>query len=98
MFDPTSRYAALEHATYTRADGTEVRYVRRRFCPQGEQLPLLVAVTVTDGERLDLITARTLGDPLQFWRVADANNALYPFDLLDEIGRELRVPVPQVRA
>ncbi len=97
MFDPTSRYYQLEQATYTRADGTEVRYVRRRFCPPGAALPLLVAVVVTEGDRLDLITARTLGDPLQFWRVADANNALYPFDLLAEVGRELRVPVPQVQ-
>ena len=97
MFDPTSRYYNLEEATYERADGEEVRYVRRRFCPQGEALPLLVEVTVEDGDRLDLITARTLGDPLQFWRVCDANDALYPFDLLDESGRILRVPVPQVQ-
>ena len=38
MFDPTSRYYQLEQATYTRADGTEVRYVRRRFCPPGAAL------------------------------------------------------------
>ena len=96
MFDPTSRYYGLEQATYTCRDGDEMRYVRRRFCPQGEHLPLLIEVTVTDGDRLDLLTARTLGDPLQFWRVCDANNALYPFDLLDETGRTLRVPIPQV--
>lgn len=95
MFDPTSRYYNLEESSYTRRDGEEVRYVRRRFCPQGERLPLLVEVTVVDGDRLDLLTARTLGDPLQFWRVCDANNALYPFDLMEEIGRTLRVSVPQ---
>lgn len=96
MFDPTSRYYNLELATYTRADGEEVRYVRRRFLPQGEDMPLLAEVTVIDGDRLDLITARNLGDPLQFWRVADANNAMHPVDLLEEPGRDLRVPVPQV--
>jgi hypothetical protein len=86
----------LEQATYTRSDGEEVRYVKRRFLPQGERMPLLATVTVNDGDRLDLITARTLGDPLQFWRLADANNTLYPADLTDEPGRQLRVPVPQV--
>jgi hypothetical protein len=95
MFDPTSRYYDLEEATYTRKDGEAVRYVRRRFCPQGQAMPLLVEVTVTDGDRLDLLAARTLGDPLQFWRVCDANNALNPFDLMTEIGDNLRVPVPQ---
>ena len=40
------------------------------------------------GDRLDLITARTLGDPEQFWRICDANDALDPDDLA-EPGRRL---------
>ncbi len=96
MFDHTSRYARIETATHERPDGLTVTYVRRRFLPQGERLPLLVEVTITDGDRLDLITARTLGDPEQFWRVADANNAMNPFDLTAEPGEILRVPIPQV--
>jgi len=96
MFDTTSRYYTLETATHTRSDGREITYVRRRFLRQGENLPLLVEVTVSDGDRLDLITARTLGDPEQFWRVADANNAMNPFDLTAEPGETLRVAVPQV--
>ncbi len=95
MFDVTSRYYNLEQATWVDANGETITYVRRRFLPQGEKMPLLVEVSVTDGDRLDLITARTLGDPLQFWRVADANNALHPWDLLDNVGRILRVPTPQ---
>jgi nucleoid-associated protein YgaU len=50
---------------------------------------------VTEGERLDQITARYLGDPEQFWRVADANNAMRPDDLTAEVGRTLRIPLPQ---
>jgi hypothetical protein len=96
MFEPTSRYYALETATLTAPDGRIIAYKRRRFLPQGESMPLLVEVTVTQGDRLDLITARTLGDPEQFWRVCDANNAMNPFDLTAEPGRTLRVPVPQV--
>jgi hypothetical protein len=98
MFDPTSRYAKKELATCTLADGSVVRYVRRRFCPAGEELPLLVEVTVQDGDRLDLMTHRTLGDALQFWRVCDANDAMNPCELLapERIGSPLRVPIPTI--
>lgn len=94
MFEPTSRYYALEDASLTIPDGHIITYKRRRFLPDGEKMPLLVEVTVTEGDRLDLITARTLGDPEQFWRICDANNAMNPSDLV-ELGRVLRVPVPQ---
>ena len=94
MFEPTSRYYALEDASITSLDGRVIAYKRRRFLLEGEKMPLLVEVTVTEGDRLDLITARTLGDPEQFWRVCDANNTMNPSDLI-EPGRILRVPVPQ---
>ena len=96
MFETTSRYAPLPTATHTDALGRTQTYVCRRFLPQGEQQPLLVEVTVTEGDRLDLIATRTLGDPLQFWRICDANDAMNPYDLTDEPGRVLRVSVPQV--
>jgi hypothetical protein len=95
MFTFTSRYYNLETVMLTLPDGRVVAYKRRRFLPQGELMPLLTEVSVTEGDRLDLITARTLGDPEHFWRVADANTAMNPFDLTAEIGRRLRVPVPQ---
>lgn len=95
MFEYTSRYYALETATYTTPDGRVIAYKRRRFLPQGKEMPLLVEVTVTQGDRLDLIAARTLGDPEQFWRVCDANDAMNPADLGAEPGRAVRVPVPQ---
>ena len=95
MFDPKSRYYKLPTATYVVADGEHILYKRRRFLPHGASMPLLAEVTVRDSDRLDLISYRTLGDPLQFWRVADANDAMNPSDLTDEPGRVLRIPVPQ---
>jgi len=95
MFEQRSRYYALDDASLTTPDGSVIAYKRRRFLPDGEKMPLLVEVTVTEGDRLDLITARTLGDPEQFWRICDANNAMNPSDLTAETGRVLRVPVPQ---
>lgn len=94
MFEQRSRYYALDDVSLTTADGRIIAYKRRRFLPDGEKIPLLVEVTVTEGDRLDLITARTLGDPEQFWRICDANNTMNPSDLI-EPGRVIRVPVPQ---
>ncbi|HEX2204988.1 MAG TPA: hypothetical protein VHG91_16885 [Longimicrobium sp.] len=98
MFDPTSRYAGLETAVHeTTGDDGEprpVRYVRRRFVPPPDGQATLVEHLVTQGERLDVITARYLADPTQFWRVCDANRALKPEELTEEIGRALRIALP----
>lgn len=94
MFEPSSRYYSLETATCTLPDGRTVAYKRRRFLPRGEEMDLLVEVTVTEGDRLDLIAFRTLGEPEIFWRICDANDAMNPFDLEAEPNRRLRVPVP----
>jgi nucleoid-associated protein YgaU len=94
MFADTSRYAPLETATLELPDGRTVRYQRRRFVPSGASLRRLTDVIVTEGDRLDLIAARTLGDPEQFWRICDANDALHPDELTRTVGRVLAVPVP----
>ena len=96
MFDSKSRYYSLQTVTHTTADGRSVAYVRRRFLPPADTLPTLAEVPVTDGDRLDLIAARTLGDPEQYWHVCDANNAMNPPELTAEAGRRLRIGLPTV--
>lgn len=95
MFEPTSRYYILETSTYVGPDGKHISYKKRRFLPKGQSMPTLVEVRLKQGERLDLITARSLGDPQQYWRVCDANNTNNPNELTDEVGRSIRVPIPQ---
>jgi hypothetical protein len=95
MFGPTSRYYNIETVTIASVDGRLIAYKRRRFLPQSDTFALLAEVTVTQGDRLDLITARTLGDAEQFWRVCDANQALDPFALTSEVGSTVRIPIPQ---
>lgn len=99
MFDHNSRYHHLEEAIYEGPDGRQIVYKRRRFLPQGETIPEMALIYVQAGDRLDLITARALGDPLQFWQVCDANNAMNPFDLVaeSEAGRAVRIPIPQFK-
>lgn len=93
-FPATSRYYGIPTASYAEPGGTPVAYLTRRFCPPADALSLLAMARVNPGERLDQLTARTLGDPTQFWRVADANQALDPWELAAP-GRALRVPVPR---
>ena len=95
MFDPNSRYFGIETAKLAKPDGQEVAYKRRRFLPRAERMPKLAEVTVVEGDRIDVITARLLSEPEQFWRIADANSAMDPQDLTGEPGRRLRIAVPQ---
>ncbi len=91
MFDPDSRYAPIETATHVMPDGREVRFVRRRFVPPADAGATLAEHPTTEGDRLDNVTARYLGDPLAFWRVCDANLVVHPAELTDEIGRRIRI-------
>lgn len=93
MFESTSRYYVLENATRTAADGRVVVYKRRRFLPQPAEMPVLAEVVVAPGDRLDVLSARILGDAEQFWRIADANGAMNPAELVATPGKTLRVAV-----
>jgi hypothetical protein len=94
-FPPTSRYAGLEIARIDLPDGRTVVYVRRRFVPQPERFATLTEHAVTEGERPDTIAADAFGDPERFWLLCDANRALRPQDLTAEIGRRLRLTMPE---
>lgn len=100
MFDQTSRYYKIETVsiTVTTGDGDlrEVRYLKRRFIPSSEGMTMLAEHKVAQGERLDNITARYLGDPAQFWRVADANNVLRPEELTEEIETVIKIALPNM--
>ena len=97
MFPVTSRYYGIDIATLDLPDGRTVSYLRRRFLPDGTKAIVLAKHTVAQGDRLDNVTARYLGDPEQFWLVCDANNAMRPDDLVAEsqIGHVLNIPLPQ---
>jgi hypothetical protein len=101
FFPPTSRYAPIETAKIEDAEGVETIYLRRRFVPPPERFALLTEHVVTQGERLDNITAQHLDDPEQFWRICDANRAMRPNDLVEhsdgqtKIGARLRITLPE---
>ncbi|HSI59403.1 MAG TPA: LysM domain-containing protein [Ideonella sp.] len=94
-FPPTSRYYGIETTSLTGPDGTPVAYLKRRFVPPASRFALLRLHTVSEGERLDAIAARELGDPLAFWRLCDANDAMRPDALTETLGRTLRIALPE---
>ena len=93
-FAPTSRYYSVPTLTMKLPDGRTVTYLQRRFVPDPSLFSTLTTYTVVQGDRLDRMTYSFLGDPLQFWRVADANGVLRPDDL-EEPGRTVRITLPQ---
>ena len=95
LFAPTSRYYRIDTATMETVDGKTIIYLRRRFVPPPERFELIQEHMVTEGDRLDNIAAHYLGDPEQFWRIADANNAMRCEELTEEIGRKLRITQPE---
>lgn len=75
-------------------NGRTVKYFGRRLLPDPDTLALLQEHEVAQGERLDHVAARYLGDAEQFWRLCDANGAMRPVEL-EEIGRRLRITLPE---
>ena len=97
MFDHTSRYYAIETATLTLPDGRRCRLQAPPLPAAGEEMPLLAEVAVAQGERLDLLAHRTLGDPLavlaHLRRQQRDGSAR---ELTDRAGpRRCAVPLPQ---
>jgi hypothetical protein len=95
LFIPTSRYYGINTETLVTPDGRTVIYLQRRFLPSPGQFQLLQQYTVVQGDRLDNIAAKYLGDPELFWQIADANGAMRPEELVKTIGRKLRITLPQ---
>ena len=93
-FPPNSRYNGLAPRKLTLPNGQEIAYLARRFIPPPESLALAREHAVVQGDRLDLLAARYLGDPEQWWKIADANLTLRPEELVDTPARTLRIALP----
>ncbi|MDB5028460.1 MAG: hypothetical protein JWO66_2149 [Candidatus Eremiobacteraeota bacterium] len=91
---PSSRYYGIDTTTIVE-QGVIVRYLLRRFVPPPERFVLLQVHTVAQGDRLDVVAARYLGDPTLFWRICDANRAMRADELTETVGRKLRITMPE---
>jgi nucleoid-associated protein YgaU len=94
-FPPNSRYNGVPLLTHALADGRSLPYLARRFIPPAGRFASMSTHRVVEGDRLDNLAARYLGDPEQYWRLCDANGALRPDELVEAIGRSLRIALPE---
>jgi nucleoid-associated protein YgaU len=96
-FPPDSRYYNSKTLQYTPPGGQPITYLARRFVPQpgAANFATVAQHTIKQGDRLDLIAAKYLGDPLLFWLVCDANGAIEPAALVATPGTVLQITTPQ---
>lgn len=92
---PNSRYFGAVPGTLTLADGREVSYLPRRFVPPPERFVTLELHRVERGERPDTVAFGVIGDAEQYWRIADANAVLHPAELTEQVGRAIRITLPE---
>jgi nucleoid-associated protein YgaU len=96
-FPTDSRYYASATLTYSTPGGQKITYLARRIVPQpgSPHFATIATHTVRQGDRLDLIAAKYLGDPLMFWLICDANGAIEPENLVATAGTVLNITTPQ---
>jgi nucleoid-associated protein YgaU len=87
-----------QRSRYRRKDSYRTRDSARSAEPiealsphQPEGMEVRRQHVVQAGERLDQIATRYYGDPLKYWLICDANEAIFPEDLLVP-GRILNIP------
>lgn len=96
-FPTDSRYYGAKTLSYTAPNGQLITYLAPRFVPQpgAPNFSTVATHTVTQGDRLDLLAAKYLGDPLIFWLICDANGAIRPNQLVETPGTVLNITMPQ---
>lgn len=96
-FPPTSRYATVGVSTYTRpappgGAPLPIAFLKRRLVPRPERFTTAYEYVCVERDRRDLVAATHLGDPLLWWRLADANGVIDPVTMTLPVGRRLRMP------
>jgi hypothetical protein len=88
------RYQASKQLTYMSPDGVTVTYLAPRILSAGSSVagPARAAVAASEVGRLDLVAYRTLGAAPQAWQLADANDAMDPFELVAFSGQTMALP------
>jgi hypothetical protein len=89
MFFKGSRYERVADAEVQDERERVVRYKKVRFIPETQAR---MGHVLNQGERLDLIAHRYYQDPERFWRICDANRAMWPDELVAEAGEVVLIP------
>jgi len=87
-----SRYAKVATLEITDSTGRTIQYKATRRIPDAQPRQ---AHKVRRGERLDHVAHRYFRDSERFWRICDANRAMWPDDLMDEPGERILIPASE---
>jgi hypothetical protein len=93
-YGPESRYYGLPLLSCATPGGGQVSYVSRRFIPPPGAFAQLQLYRVQQGDRVDVVAASLLGNPLSYWQLCDANLAVQPTDVTAEPGAFIVIPLP----
>ena len=88
MFDPNSRYADAEPFTVVAGPGRPVAVVPAFEPPLQELLGIHLRL---EGQRLDHLASRYLGDPTLWWRICELSNVMLP----DALAETREIPIPR---
>lgn len=89
----SSRYCGAQTTPFVMPDGTRVMVLARRIVPQPDIYQATRSYAIVEGDRLDNLAAKFLGDPLLFWMICDANGTTDPDELTAEVGRGILIPL-----
>ncbi len=91
--NPSSRYYGAQIKSYTLPNGTPVNYLARRIVPRASTYTSVQNYVIVDGDRLDNLANKFLGNPILYWMVCDANTVTDPDELTAQVGTTIVVPV-----
>ncbi len=92
MFFKGSRYEGVGDHVVVDGLGRAVRYKKVRFIPETEAR---MGHILTQGERLDHVAHDYYQNSERFWRICDANLAMWPDELTAQAGRTIFIPPPE---
>lgn len=88
MFDEKSRYAKTDQYHAVDQRGRTVTVVA---VPAVLPAPVLGVHRLKQGQRIDHLAAKYLSDPAGFWRIGEANDAMLP----DALAEQIEITIPQ---
>jgi len=94
-FAPSSRYYRVETAEIVLPGERRIVFLRRRFVPPAERFAIIGEHVVAEGDRIDNLAARYIGDPELFWQLCDANVARSSEELTSVVGRHIVITLPE---
>jgi hypothetical protein len=92
MFFKGSRYENVETNIIKDSKGREIRYKKVRFMPE---IDAPMGHIVLQGDRLDNLAHQFFDDPQLFWKICDANMAMWPDDLVGVVGKIVLIPLAE---